>query len=471
MFTSFRDPAGSVLVTEDRVLRSVNMTGEANLNAFLASRIAKGFVESGVLVRTTRVGSAGPFTNQFRPERQGRENRVTLEHERIPFPNFPYEWPPEMLFQAASLTLDLAEQALTEGFGLKDATPYNILFRGTRPVFVDLLSFEQRDPRDPIWLPYAQFQRTFLLPLLINRFFSVDLHQLFLTRCDGLNPEEVYRLCGAWRKLRRPFLTLVSIPVWLEARSPRKSALYNPRRLKTTSDATHVLGQLFRFIRRQLKDVEPVEHHTSKWQDYMNPRHDFDMNYVWKKELFVRQALDEFRARRVLDVGCNTGYFSRSAARVGATVVAIDRDPAVVGDLWREVHSDGADILPLVVDFARPSPSVGWRNSENLSFLERAHGSFDLLLMLAIVHHLLVSERIPLEEILGLAADLTSDLLVIEFVAPDDPMFTTLTRGRESLFDKLTNESFREACTKRFHIIRSQQLDPKSRWLYLLKKK
>jgi len=223
--------------------------------------------------------------------------------------------------------------------------------------------------------------------------------------------------------------------------------------------------------RRPRRDVEPVERHTSKWQDYMNPRHDFDMNYVWKKELFVRQALNEFRARRVLDVGCNTGYFSRSAARVGATVVAIDRDPAVVGHLWREVHSDGADILPLVVDFARPSPSVGWRNSENLSFLERAHGSFDLLLMLAIVHHLLVSERIPLEEILGLAADLTSDLLVIEFVAPDDPMFTTLTRGRESLFDKLTNESFREACTKRFHIIRSQQLDPKSRWLYLLKRK
>ena len=126
-----------------------------------------------------------------------------FEHERIAFQNFPYEWAPEMLYAAGSLTLDLAEEALAEGFGLKDATPSNVIFRGCQPVFVDLLSFEPRDPNDPVWLPYAQFVRTFLLPILASERLGLRLDQIFLTRRDGLEPEEVYRLCGFTQRLRQ----------------------------------------------------------------------------------------------------------------------------------------------------------------------------------------------------------------------------------------------------------------------------
>jgi hypothetical protein len=168
MTISFRDPDGRLLLIDDRVLRIVNKTGAANLNAFLASAVAKQFVAAGQLARTGLPGAESVrLLSEYLQHESGRDEapEAVFEHERIAFPSYPYEWAPEMLYRAGRLTLDLAESVLNEGFGLKDATPYNVLFRGPEPVFVDLLSFERRDPRDPVWKPYAQFARAFLLPL------------------------------------------------------------------------------------------------------------------------------------------------------------------------------------------------------------------------------------------------------------------------------------------------------------------
>jgi SAM-dependent methyltransferase len=173
----------------------------------------------------------------------------------------------------------------------------------------------------------------------------------------------------------------------------------------------------------------------------------------------------------VLDVGCNTGEFSRIAAKRGARVVAIDSDAVVVGETWRRACAEGFDILPMVIDLTRPSPAIGWRNSECSSFLDRARGAFDAVLMLAVVHHMLVGERIPLDEIIDLADEMTTDILVIEFIAPDDSMFRRLARGRDHLFTDLTTELFENSCSRRFEIIRSEHLEGASRWLYLLRKK
>jgi len=182
----------------------------------------------------------------------------------------------------------------------------------------------------------------------------------------------------------------------------------------------------------------------------------------------MKEVLAEFQPRRVLDVGCNTGAFSVLAAQQGAQVVGIDQDAVVVGALWRKAQAEKLDILPLVNNLGRPSPAMGWRNQECASFLDRAHGQFDAVFMLAVLHHMLVSERLPLEEILALASTLTTNLLVIEFVAPEDPMFRRIVRGREHLFAGLTTAAFEVACQRHFRIVRSHALEPSSRRLYLL---
>src|SRR5882724_2400129 len=227
-FASFRDPAGRLVTYKNQIFRTLDGSAIADLKSFLASSTAKKFLDGGQLVSTRFLSDPEPedlfgsdWQQSLSSENPNISNINVVEHERIPFQSFPYEWPPEMLYRAGVLTIELAESLLSEGFGLKDGTPYNVLFKGSSPVFIDLLSFERRDAGDPTWLPLAQFERTFVLPLLVNKYFGLSLDSIFISNRDGLEPEAVYRLCGPLRRLRSPFLSLVSIPKWL---SPKANA-------------------------------------------------------------------------------------------------------------------------------------------------------------------------------------------------------------------------------------------------------
>ena len=472
---SFRDPAGSCCVNDNRVLRVLRADKAAECESFLQTPGALSFVDRRQLVSTRRLGQSElaalstsaergiPFTIQ--------PTDVVFEHERIPFPSFAYEWAPEMLWAAGGLTLELAMASLADGFGLKDATPYNVLYRGTEPVFIDVPSFEPRAPGDPIWNPYGQFIRTFLLPLLVNRHWGMTLADIFETHRDGLEPQEVYRLTSVLQRSRPQMLSLVCMPTWLRGKARAEGQkLYRSRTMENTEKARFILESLLKQLRRSLDSLQPPLRKHSVWSDYMTT-HSYSESAFAAKEQFVDQALREFKPARVLDVGANTGHFSALAAKAGAQVVALDIDPACVGAIWRQAHAQNLDILPLVMDLARPSPALGWRNSECPSFLDRAVGAFDGVLMLAVLHHLLVTERIPLGEILRLASELTTSLLVIEFVAPEDEMFRQLTRGREGLHADLNEAVFERACAVHFDIVRSLPLPDTHRRLYCLKRK
>ena len=474
MATSFRDPAGQLIPLNGRILRVINQIGQPDLRAFLDSAQSRRLIDAGRLVRTevldhadatAALAGTGLLEQLVQPD-----ETLIIEHERVPFPSFPYEWPPEMLHEAALLTLDLAESLLDDGFGLKDATPYNILFNGPRAVFVDWLSFERRDPSDPTWLPYAQFVRTFLLPLLVSKHFNLRFDQFLIANRDGLEPEQVYRLGGPMRRLLPPMLTLVSLPTWLGSSGASDAKTYQPRRAASAEKAAFILRHLFKGLRRKLAQVAPKEGKSSTWSDYMSQNR-YTEDYFPLKQSFVEGVIDQFGASRVLDVGCNVGFFSELAARRGASVVGIDYDPVVVGQVWRRARAESLDILPLVVNLARPTPNTGWLNQECASFLDRARGSFDLVFMLAVIHHMLVTERIPLKSILTLAAELTTRLLVIEYVPQDDQMFRRLTRGRDHLHADFTRENFEAACNELFEIVRGEPLGASGRWLYLLRKR
>jgi hypothetical protein len=457
------------------VLRIVNSLGAADLRAFLESPTGKRLMSEGRVVGTQALGDAesSAVLNELgiAEEYERRGGELVLEHERVDFPSYPYEWAPEMLHAAAKLTLELAEALPDDGLGLKDATPYNVLFRGPEPVFIDLLSFERREPRDPTWLPYAQFVRTFLLPLLANREYGLGLDQILTTRRDGLEPEEVYRWTGPLQRFKPPYFGLVSMPTWLGAKRKNDTAIYKKNLIEDTEKARFILGTVLKGLRRTLRKLEPVAGGRSVWSDYMTGNNNYSADQFAAKQQFVKEALELNRPRAVLDVGCNTGHFSAIAARAGARVVSLDYDPVVVGQVWRAAREEKLNIQPLVVNLTRPSPGIGWRNQECAPFLDRARGRFDLVLMLAVIHHMLVTERVPLPDILDLAAELTTDLAVIEFIAPNDSMFQRLVRGREELHKDLTPAVFEAACRKHFDQVRVQHAEGSTRWLYLLRKR
>ncbi len=452
---SFRDPAGTLLRADGRILRRVDPSAVPDLDAFLQTKLCREAVQNGSLIGTWSV--------------LGSPN--TYEHTPVPFPSYSYEWPPEMLLAAAETTLDLAEQALEEGFGLKDATPDNLLYRGAKPVFVDILSFERREPLDARWMAYGQFVRMFVLPLLAQKLFGMPLSQTLTANRDGLDPETVYRWIGPLRKWLPPYLGLLTLPHLLGAGKAEQTELYRPKPSGSAEQARYILGGLLQKARRQLEAVAPSREADSTWSGYLDHKSLYSPAQLAQKEKFVGQALDLARPQTLLDVGANEGHFSLMAAKRGTSVVAIDTDVSVVGSIWKQASRANLDVLPLVADITRPTPATGWRNRENLSFLERASGRFDMVSLLAVVHHILVTERVPLDELLDLADQLSRRYVLVEFVGPQDPMFRRILRGREKLYAHVSREWFEASAQARFELIRSEKIDGLDRWLYLFQKR
>ncbi|MBK5276443.1 MAG: class I SAM-dependent methyltransferase [Desulfuromonadales bacterium] len=459
-----------MLIADGRVIRKVFAEGLNDVETFLHSSFSNKLMEQGCIVGT-RILDASQFPATVHQRNFASGACIILEHPLIFFPTYPAEWPPEMLHAAAKLTLDMVAGYRAEGLGLKDATPHNIMFEGHRPVFVDVLSIEKRNPCDPLWKAQAQFERTFLLPLLANRYFRVSLAQIFLTSRDGMEPEALYAFCSILRRITPPFFSLATLPTLLGSkRMARDASMYAEHHLQDPEKAGFILEYTFKRMRRLLKRAAPdSSSQRSAWSDY-ETSNSYAVSEADAKYACVENLMHIYTPRTVLDIGCNTGKFSRLAAKSGARVVAIDRDPVVVGRLWNSALKEDLDILPLVVNLACPTPATGWRNGETLPFIKRSEGKFEAVLMLAIVHHLLVTERIPLREILKLAADLTIKLLLIEFVGKDDPMFIGLCKGRQDLFSWYNRDVFESALSEFFKIVNVSSAGVTHRCLYLLEK-
>jgi predicted RNA methylase len=396
------------------------------------------------------------------------EDALLLEHDPVPFPNYPYEWAPEMLHAAGALTLDFASSALEGGFELKDATPYNVMYCGARPVFLDVNSFSPRNPLDMLWRPYAQFVRTFVYPLLAVRHFGLRLDELLLVHRDGLEPERMLRLCSWWRRWMPPFLGSVTAPALMSRGGRDADRAFAPRLARDEREALFLIRRTLRRAQRLLSRaaVPGIENATTR---YMTSGHTYTADQLAIKTRFVQDALSRIRPKRVLDIGCNTGHFSLVAAGAGASVVAIDRSPETIGAVWRAATAQNFDILPLVVDIARPPWGCGWANRECRAFLDRAAGAFDCVLMLAVMHHLVVNERVPFPMLFEFAAGLTTRALVAEYVDPSDSQFRMLARGRDVLYGQVTRSTFEDAAARWFRVMDSTDITP-TRRLYLLEK-
>jgi len=454
-FTTFRDPAGSLELRRDAAYRFIRAPEDEELLAFLATPLANDLVRHGRLIDSTPVDNTKPISLHSLESRPS----LVLKHSRVPFVSYPWEWPPSLWLAAAETTLDLCRDLVKTGWILKDATPFNVLFRGSQPVFVDVLSIARLDPTQPIWFAYAQFVRMFLLPMLAWQRLRWPLAAT-ISRRDGYEPEDLYPALPLFARITQPALSSVTVPHLLSRRkaTPGNEAVAtaNARATRDPELTRHILLGTFDKLLRRMRSVTPSAE-SSVWSNYaQTATHYIDEDHA-RKHAFVSNVLGLARPRHLLDIGSNTGTYSDLAAQAGAAVVSIDTDLQSVDHLAARVRkaSTGlpANILPLCVDLANPTPGTGWQNRESSSFLDRAAGHFDTVLMLAVIHHLLLRNQVPLERIAELAASLTTRHLILEWVPPADPKFQELLRGRDALYTHLTEQAFRDAFAPHFTIV------------------
>ncbi|MEQ1786385.1 MAG: class I SAM-dependent methyltransferase, partial [Acidimicrobiales bacterium] len=388
---SFRDPLSRVYVDRDAVWRGLSADGLADFEAYAATGAYRAAQADGRLIATTPVPVAeAPI---------GHTWAGALRHERLRVVTYPYEWTFSMLRDAALLQLELSRAALAEGVLTKDATSYNVQFDGARPVFIDLGSFERLVPGEP-WAGYRQFCELFLNPLYLQALADVPFQPWLRGSLNGISPTLAAAALGGRKRLRRDVLTHVRLHARAESYYADADAGRDVRgELKRAGFGPKIIDAQMGNLQRAVERLE-WKAAASTWSSYGARGHYTDADLDAKAELVAR-ATSALDAPMVLDLGANDGRFSRVAVEAGASLaVAVDGDHLVVDHLYRQLRSEGEHrILPLVLDLADPSPASGWRGRERGSFVDRVRP--DLVLCLAVIHHLALSNTVPFDEIVS----------------------------------------------------------------------
>ena len=173
---SFRDPSGFVYLADGVLYRQVNRVFAEEFDACVAS---------GLYDELAARWAPDPAPSRGHRAASSPDAHAVIEPARIEFVSYPYEWTFGELKDAALLTLDVQERALARGFVLRDASAYNVQFRGARPILIDTLSFARYREGEP-WAAYKQFCEHFLVPLALMSMRDVRCGRLQREYIDGI---------------------------------------------------------------------------------------------------------------------------------------------------------------------------------------------------------------------------------------------------------------------------------------------
>jgi hypothetical protein len=422
--SSFRDPAGFVFEQDNVIYRQVNQAGADDYEHFMKSGLYKKLAENNLLIEHQEVKNTSKFGTS--PKRY-----KIIRPVHVPFISYPYEWTFHQLKDAALLTLKVQKIALEHGMVLKDASAYNVQFIGRKPVFIDTLSLWKYTEGDP-WEGYKQFCEHFVAPLALAAYATPEILQIQKVFIDGVPLKLATQLLPSRARLKKGLLA----HIYLHAASQKK---YDKPDVERPNKA---------------RSVSPMA-----------------LNAFENKKKVVKQLMKQITPtpKTVWDMGANDGTFSDIAAEMGAHTIAFDMDSLAVEQNYKKNDPHNELILPLVQDLANPSPALGWAHNERHSLEER--GPADVVLALALIHHLAITGHSPFSQV----ADYFSKLgkyLIIEFVPKDDSKVQLLLAGfSRNTFSGYSEENFEKAFAKFFKLVDKKHVSGSKRDIYLYESK
>ena len=445
--SSFRDSSGFVFVHGRQIHRQVNLSYRENYDHLMSSGLYQELA-GRLLISHQEVSDPPP------PD--GEQAYKVLRPEQVPFLSYPYEWCFSQLKDAALTTLKIQSRALHFDMTLKDASAYNIQFLKGKPILIDTLSFEKYREGQP-WVAYRQFCQHFLAPLLLMAYRDVRLNQLLRIHLDGV-PLDLARTLLPFRALIRPS---VLAHIQLHSRGQQhfaaKGGAAKGARVSRRGMAG-LLGNLEALVKGLTWGGQKTE-----WGGYYS-----DTNYtaqaLQEKKSLVRQFVSRSLEGMVWDLGANRGLFSRIASQQAGVTISFDMDPEAVENNYVEVVTrKETGLLPLLVDLTSPSPAIGWHNRERQSLLER--GPAQTVLALALIHHLAISNNLPLARLADFFGAICHTL-IIEFIPKEDSQVQRLLSSRNDVFPDYTREAFEKQFSVLFAIRERAAISDSGRVLY-----
>ncbi len=452
---SFRDSAGNVYDVGGRILRTVNECARADYEAVRDSGTIAVSIASGYLIASDEVAlSESPDTFQ--------QAAYVLEHARIPYISYPYEWSFSQLKAAALHHLDFQLDLLERGVSLSDATAYNVQFVGSKPVFIDLLSLRQYSEGD-FWLGHRQFCEQFLNPLLLRALIGIPHNAWYRGAVEGIPTIDLARILP----LRKRFSWNVLSQVTLQAKLER-DALNNPESAISKAQSKKTFTKMaYRGFLSQLRNwiakLQPADSERTVWGEYART-HTYSDDEVVAKRRFIANFAADVKPEILFDLGCNTGDYSLAALEGGAEyVVGFDFDQRAIDLAYSRSVEGNLPFLPLWFDAANPSPDQGWRQAERQGFHHRAKA--DALIALAFEHHLAIAKNVPMAQVLDWLVGVAPQG-VIEFVPKTDSTIVKMLALREDIFTDYSERRFVELLEERANIICSERISESGRILF-----
>ncbi len=449
--SSFRDSSGFLFHQDGKLYRQINQSYKDEYDHLIDSGLYSSLVDAKLLIPHEEV-NIQPLVKE--------KGYKVIQPDFISFISYPYEWSFSQLKHAALTTLEIQKKALDYEMTLKDSSAYNIQFRNGKAILIDTLSFERYKEGQP-WMAYRQFCSHFLAPLALMSHRDIRLNQLSRIYLDGI-PLDLANKLLPMRTLS--MFSLLS-HIHLHAKTQKH---YESKQTKVKKQSmprrsfVGIIESLYSGVSKLKWNPEGTE-----WADYYKDTNYSEAAFEHKKQI-VKKFIEKIKPNSVWDLGANTGEFSRLASEMGINTISFDIDPAAVEKNYlNSIEKKETKLLPLILDLTNPSPNIGWNNNERKSLLQR--GPVDTILALALIHHLAISNNLPLTKIVEFFKT-TCNHLIIEFIPKTDSQVIRLLSTREDIFEDYTLKKFEDEFTKEFIIKEKINLDESGRTIYWMEK-
>jgi len=454
MPSAYRDPSGFVFRMNGQYYRQVNQSYAADYEHLFSSGLYQELTRKKWLIPHEEITDAPGTKDRYK----------TILPEQIPVISYPYEWSPQQLQDAGLLTLSITRAAIEKGMILKDATPFNIQFLHGKPIFIDTLSLELYDPAKP-WIAYRQFCESFLFPLYLQHYQKGDVDKLAMAYPEGIPAALTARLLPSKSRWKAG----VWMHVLLQSKIQKDYQGSNkPPGSRSPAFSKTRLSRILEHLENILKTLTTGIPQSKGWSNYYDETI-LSAAYLDKKEKLFCDMLESLTPASALDLGANNGHFSRLLAAKNIRTIAVDADWRCIGDMYQQHRKNPVGhLLPLCIDLCYPTPDMGWLNKERPGFIRRAHS--ELVIALALVHHLALQRNIPLSGIADLLAALTGQWLIIEFVPLSDIKAQTLVENKNRYHPDYGITHFETCFSRYFNIEKKELIGDSGRILYRMKK-
>lgn len=451
---SFRDPGGQVFQLDNRVYRTVNPPAVDDFDYVQSTGLMETLVGRGLVLDARQVE-----LKELGAKAEGA--CYVLEHPKLPFISYPYEWSFSGLKAAALCHIDVHLSALEHGVTLSDATAYNIQFIGARPVFIDRLSFVRyRDGE--MWAGHRQFTEQFLNPLLLRALLGVSHNAWYRGSLEGISARDLSRLLKVRHKISWKVFSHVILQSFFQSSFSRHDAAVQGDKIAGTGFPRAALERMLRKLRGWIESLNPADAGKTTWQNYARETSYTDEETVIKRR-FVGEFSKAVAPTLLMDIGCNTGDFTAVALDAGARyAVGFDFDQGALEQAYARARNENLAFQPLFLDAANQSPAQGWAERERQGFQSRVKA--DAVLALALVHHLAIAKNIPFDGVIDWLIGI-APTGVIEFVPKQDPMVRELLRFRQDIFADYDEETFRALVATHARVVRTEQVSASGRLL------